>query len=50
VAMPRYPTLDVCCLDCEQAGDPNPPRLARFAKFPDGKVELEPWSANRNAG
>jgi hypothetical protein len=44
---PRYPTLVVCCRDCEQAGDRNPPRLARFERHPDGTVELAPSGANR---
>ena len=33
---PHYPTLIVCCLVCQQAGDPNPPALARFEQYPDG--------------
>jgi hypothetical protein len=44
---PHYPTLIVCCRDCEQAGDPNPPVLARFAQYPDGRIELQPYRANR---
>jgi hypothetical protein len=44
---PHYPTLIVCCRDCQQAGDPNPPALARFAQHPDGKIEPEAYSFNR---
>jgi hypothetical protein len=43
---PHYPALIVCCLGCQQAGDPNPPALARFAQHPDGGIEPQPWSAN----
>jgi hypothetical protein len=44
---PRLPTLDVCCRVCQEAGDPNPPRLARFERRPDGKIDLGP-SGNMN--
>jgi hypothetical protein len=33
--MPRDLILDIHCRPCEQAGDPNPPRLARFARRGD---------------
>jgi hypothetical protein len=46
---PHYPTLIVCCLVCQQAGDPNPPVLARFERWPDGKVEPAPQGLNRAA-
>jgi hypothetical protein len=44
---PHYPTLIVCCLVCQQQGDPNPPALARFAQYPDGGIEIEPSRLNR---
>lgn len=44
---PHYPTLIVCCLVCQQAGDPNPPVLARFERWPDGKMEPTGHSVNR---
>jgi hypothetical protein len=44
---PHYPTLIVCCLVCQQAGDPNPPTLARFEQHPDGKVEPAAQGVNR---
>jgi hypothetical protein len=48
MATPRFPILDVCCRVCQEAGDPNPPRLARFERWPDGKVDLGPTgSINR---
>ena len=43
---PHYPTLAVCCRDCQQAGDPHPPVLARFEQFPDGQVEPAPTQAS----
>jgi hypothetical protein len=46
---PHYPTPIVCCRVCQQHGDPNPPVLARFAQYPDGKVEPEPSTVNRAA-
>lgn len=44
---PHYPTLVVCCRDCQQAGYPNPPVLARFEQYPDGTVEPAPTSLHR---
>jgi len=46
---PHYPTLIVCCLVCQQHGDPNPPVLGRFAQYPDGTVEPEASTINRAA-
>jgi hypothetical protein len=44
---PHYQTLIVCCRDCQLAGDPNPPALARFAQNPDGSIDLEASTLNR---
>jgi hypothetical protein len=42
--VPRYLALDILCGPCERAGDPNPPRLARFIRRPDGEVYVEPFT------
>lgn len=37
--------LDIHCAPCERAGDPNPPRLARFARpAAGGRVEVQAFS------
>jgi hypothetical protein len=44
-AMPRYLVLDIHCGPCQRDGDPNPPRLARFARLADGgPVEVQPFT------
>jgi hypothetical protein len=46
--MPRYLALDIHCGPCERDGDPNPPRLARFARLADGgPVEVQPFTVNK---
>ena len=40
----RDQQLDLHCGACRRAGDPNPPRLARFTHFDSGTVEFTPPS------
>jgi hypothetical protein len=43
--MPRYLVLDIHCGPCQRDGDPNPPRLARFARLADGgPLEVKPFT------
>lgn len=37
---PRDQALDLHCGDCRRAGNPHPPRLARFTRFSTGAVEV----------
>jgi hypothetical protein len=37
--MPHYLALDILCAPCERAGDPDPPRLARFVRLPAGEPD-----------
>jgi hypothetical protein len=42
--MARTLWLDIDCGACERAGDPDPPRLARFWRDSDGRVGVEPFT------
>src|SRR5215218_6107908 len=43
----RHLVLEIICGTCQRDGDPNPPRLVRFERTSDGRVEVKPFTANR---